>query len=110
MYDNEGNLTVDAKTQAEELVTKLGAICKEYHPAIVLFVLEAAMTEQINQFSHPLSELFSETMHAYKEKAAILITVSAMLKGKAEAIRNGASIEDILTELGAAVQESEPKE
>jgi hypothetical protein len=110
VYDNDGNPTQEFKAQAEELVVKIGSMCKDYHPAIVLFVLEAAMTEQISVFSPQLSNLFEETMGAFKAKAAVLIIVADMLKGRAEEIRNGASIEDILAEIGVSVPEPKPQE
>jgi hypothetical protein len=109
MHDSDGNITPEFKAQAEELVVRIGAVCKDFPPALVLFVLEAALIEQISMFSPPLSDLFVEAMRVYKEKAAILITVAELLKGKAEAIRNGASIEDLLAELGIA-PESKPQE
>jgi hypothetical protein len=106
MGDNE-NLTPEFKAQATELVSKLGAICREYPPAVVLFVLEAAMTEQVSMFMPPLADLFADAMAMFKERAAVLLTVAELLKGKADAIRDRASVESLIAELGA---EPKPKE
>lgn len=103
MYDNDND---NDKAQAEELVTKVGAICKEYHPVIVLFVLEAALSAQIASVSPPLGDLFTEMMREYKSKAAILLTVAELLKGGANAIRNDASVEDLLAELGISEEDA----
>ena len=109
MYDNNGDLTPEYKAQAEELVGRIGTICKEYHPAIVLFVLEAAMSAQISSFSPPIGDLFAQMMLEYKNKAAILLSVAELLKGKMDEIRSGASIEELLKTIQEE-QESNPQE
>jgi len=81
LQDSDGNLTLEAKAQAEELVLKIAAICKDYPPALVLFVLEAALTEQISILAPPLSELFTDTMKAFKDKAVLLLSIMKLLKG-----------------------------
>jgi hypothetical protein len=87
MYDTKGSLTPEAMAQAMELMQKVASAVKEYHPAITLFVLEAALGAQIGNFSQPLGDLFDETMRVYKQKATILMSVAGLLRDTLDGIR-----------------------
>jgi len=92
LVGEDGALKPDVKAQAEELVTKITELCKEYPPAITLFVLEAVLEEEIHMYSPPISGLFQQMMKAFKYKATILISTLELLKDK------GISVEDLIKE------------
>ena len=89
LMGEDGQLKPEVVERAKALVTNIAELCKDEEPALVLFVLEAAMTEQIGMFAPSLSDLFVAMMRAYKQKASMLLTMLELLKsGKV-------SIEDI---------------
>ena len=86
----DGRIKPEAEAAAKELVVKVAELCKDVEPAIVLFVLEAALTAQIKSFLPPLGDMFRDMMRAYKSKAAVLIQMVEMLRD------GGMSIEDLM--------------
>ena|SRR5271157_675370 len=90
MMGEDGQFKPEVMEQGLKLVREVAELCGGHDPALVLFVLEAALTEQIEMFAPPLGDLFRSSMRAYKNKAAMLLTVATLLKD------SGLSIEEIL--------------
>src|SRR5277367_2974190 len=82
LIGEDGQLKPEVVGRAKVLITNIATLCADEEPAIVLFVLEAAMTEQIAMFAPPLGELFRSMMQAYKHKASVLIQMVEMLKNE----------------------------
>ena len=114
MINEEGQLSPEIKQQAEELMVKVATACQGYPQMVVMFVLEAALTEQIAIYSPMLGDLFSEMMAAYRKRAMLLLTVSSMLKEKLAVVTDEASLNEALkglkSELEVLSDESTPKE
>lgn len=100
MLGEDGQLKPEVVARAKELITNIALLCKDEEPAIVLFVLEAAMSEQIAMFAPPLGDLFRSMMQAYKHKAAVLISMVEMLKNE------GVGLDDLMR-LGSELDEAE---
>ena len=64
LVGEDGNIKPEIMERATALIAGIAELCKEEEPAVVLFVLEAALTEQINMFAPPLSESFTQMMKA----------------------------------------------
>jgi|SRR5271170_3400944 len=90
LVGEDGNIIPEVKAQAEELVIKIANLCKEYPPAITLFVLEASLAEEIAMYAPEIADLFQAVMKEFKQKAAMFISVAALLKEK------GINIEDLI--------------
>ena len=90
LVGEDGNIKPEIMERATGLIANIAELCKDEEPAVVLFVLEAALTEQISIFAPPLGDLFTQMMRAYKGKAAMLLSVLEMLK------KGGVSIEEIM--------------
>ena len=82
LLGEDGQLKPEVVARAKVLITGIATLCADEEPAIVLFVLEAAMTENISMFAPPLGDLFRSMMQAYKHKAAVLIQMVEMLKNE----------------------------
>ena len=80
MFDSNGQLSEEFKAQGLQLVQDIAAVCKGKEPVLVMFVLEAILTEQISIYSEPLGELFSEMMKVYKQKATMMLQIMDMLR------------------------------
>lgn len=101
ILNDDGQLNPAWQAQAEELIGKIATISREYPNAVVMFVLEAALTEQIAMYSPALGDLFTETMRRYRHKATILLAVSDVLRTRMTEIKDAAHLEEILrNELG----------
>jgi phage host-nuclease inhibitor protein Gam len=105
MYDNDGNVTLEFKAQAEELEDKIGTLCNEYPATLVLFVLEMALTEEITSLNSTIGDLFTAMMKEYKTKAAILL-MTELVKGRLDS----ASIKEILENMHEEDLESKSQE
>jgi len=109
LLGEDGQIKPEIMERAKALIANIAELCKEEQPALVLFVLEAALTEQIAMFAPPLSELFGSMMRAYKNKATVLLSVL-------ELIQNGrVNPEDLMRGDGAIgigdqIPEPTPKE
>ena|SRR5271170_4877442 len=100
LIGEDGQLKPEVVSRAKALITNIATLCAEEEPAVVLFVLEAAMTEQIAMFTPPLGDLFRSMMKAYKHKAAVLIQMVEMLKA------GGIGMEELMA-LGDEAETSE---
>lgn len=80
ILNDDGKMNPEWKTQAEELIVKLATLCKDYPQTVVMFVLEAALTEQIAIYSPVLDRLFTETMAQFRKRAILLLTVADALR------------------------------
>ena len=111
-YVNEdGQMKPEVKKQAEELIVKIATVCKDYPQAVVMFVLEAALTEQIAIYSPMLGDLFSEMMSQYRKRATLLLVVSDMLRDKLGNVTDEASLNEALKGLKSELEtESTPQE
>lgn len=81
MFDENGGIRPETEVKAKELMEKVAIACSEYHPSVVLTVLEAALTEEINTFSPILADLFIHMMGDYRHKAAMLLTLQQQFEG-----------------------------
>ena len=100
MTGQDGELKPEIVERAKELIRSIAELCKEEEPAVVLFVLEAAMTAHIGLYAPPLADMFRDMMKAYKEKATIFIGLYEALKhgdlGLLKVLKNGDNLEDLL--------------
>ena len=112
---NESNeLSPELQAEAVDFMTKLATVAKEFKPLVRLYVLEAALQEQISEFAPPLGDLFGSMMVAYKKKAAILLVMAELVKEhnttgspqKEEELKS--SINDLLEELRAKTSSKTP--
>jgi|SRR5271168_2773058 len=94
LVGEDGNIRPEIEAQAKELVIKIDEACKEYPPAITLFVLEAALTAEIKMYSPEIGDLFQTVMKEFKNEATLLIGMKALLKEK------GITIKDLLQKEG----------
>lgn len=108
--NEDGQISPEMKRQAEELIFKVATVCKDYPQMVIMFVLEAALTEQIAIYSPMLGDLFAETMAQYRKRAMLLLTVSDMLKDRLSNITDEASLNEALKSLKSEMGESTPKE
>ena len=90
LIGEDGQLKPEVVGRAKVLITNIATLCADEDPAIVLFVLEAAMTENIAMYAPPLGDLFRSMMKAYKHKAAALIQMVELLKA------GGVSLEELM--------------
>jgi hypothetical protein len=88
----DGQIKPEIVERAKGLIANIAELVKGEEPAVVLFVLEAALTEQIAMYAPPLGELFRSMMKAYKHKAAALISIVEMIKN------SGVSLEELMQE------------
>ena len=108
---DDGQLTPAVKAQAEELIVKVATACKDYPQGVVMFVLEAALTEQIAIYSPMLGDLFAETMAQYRKRAMLLLTVSDILREKLTNVTDEASLNEALAGMKVELEkESTPQE
>lgn len=100
----DGELKPEVVDRAKALIMIIAELCRNEEPAIALYVLEAALTEQITMFVPPLGDLFRSMMRAYKQKASALISLVEMLKENGvsladlEALKEEGSLNDLITE------------
>ena len=109
MLSDDGQLSPEVKKQAEELIVKVATLCKDYPQMVVMFVLEAALTEQIAMYSPMLGDLFTEMMAQYRKRATLLLVVSDMLKEKLAGVTDEESLNEALKNMKSEL-ESTPEE
>jgi hypothetical protein len=90
LVGEDGSIKPEIMERATALIAGIAELCQHEEPAVVLFVLEAALTEQISMFAPPLGDLFTAMMRSYKQRAAQLLSVLEMLK------KGGVTIEEIM--------------
>ena len=72
-------LPEELKLEIVALADKMSLLLREHSPNAVLFVLEAALEQNITNLSPALGELFKRMLDEYKQKATMLLTLSDML-------------------------------
>ena len=111
ILNDNGQLSPEVMKQSEELMVKVATICREYPQMVVMFVLEAALTEQIAIYSPMLGDLFSEMMVQYRKRATLLLAVSDMLRDRLTNVTDEASLSEALKGMKSELEaESTPEE
>ena len=111
ILNDDGQMNPEWKKQAEELIVKIATISRDYPVPVVMFVLEAALTEQIAIYSPMLGDLFSEMMVQYRKRATLLLAVSEMLRDKLANVTDEASLNEALKGMKSELEsESTPEE
>lgn len=110
ILNDDGQMNPEWQEKAEELIGRIATISREYPEAVVMFVLEAALTEQIAMYSPALGDLFSETMVQYRKRATLLMVVSDMLKEKLAGVTDAESLSAALRGMKSELEtESTPE-
>jgi hypothetical protein len=111
ILNEDGQMNAEWKAKAEELIAKLATISREYPESVVMFVLEAALTEQIAMYSPMLGDMFAETMVQYRKRATLLLAVSDILGEKLGTVIDEASLNEALKGMKSELEaESTPEE
>lgn len=79
MQAAEVPLPEELKQEVIALADKMSLLLKDYSPNAVLFVLEAALVQNIDNLSPALGDLFQSMLQVYKQKANMLLTLTDLL-------------------------------
>lgn len=79
MQAAEVPLPEELKQEVINLADKMSLLLKDYSPNAVLFVLEAALVQNIDNLSPALGDLFQSMLQVYKQKANMLLTLTDLL-------------------------------
>lgn len=108
-----GELDPEVKDRAMLLITDIGKRCQGESSSVVFFVLEAAMTEQINMFAPPLATMFEDHMALFKKRMALVLSIFEVVKQQSgeDVPTSGGTVEDVLGVIRTGfMQEPKPQE
>jgi hypothetical protein len=81
---NQPTFTPEQEAAAKELVTKLATVCREYEPGLVLFVLEACLSEELARISPVIGMMFDGYMREFKKRSSLILNVMEALEKTVE--------------------------